>query len=77
MVQLLWVFGCRVVLLVLFSVGGGGESAECSVGAVVIVVVSPVLDNDSGFDEVGEVFNVETLVSEPAVERLNVAVLPR
>ena len=45
-------------------------------GPVVVVVVAPVLEDDAGFGEVGEVLDVEAFVSEAAVERLGPAVLP-
>ena len=45
-------------------------------GPVVVVVVAPVLDNDSGFEQVREVLDVEAFVSEAAVERLDMGVLP-
>lgn len=45
-------------------------------GSVVVVVVSPVFEDDAGFEEVGEVLDVEAFVSEAAVERLDPAVLP-
>ena len=34
---------------------------------VVIVGVSPVIDDDSGFEEDGEFLDVEAFVAEPAV----------
>jgi hypothetical protein len=54
----------------------GGESSQGRVGTVGVVLDSPVLDNDVGLAEVGEVFDVEQLVTDPAVEGLDEGVLP-
>ena len=43
--------------------------------SVGVVFGSPVLEHDSGFEEVGEVFGVEAFVSEASVEGLDVGVL--
>jgi hypothetical protein len=47
------------------------------VGAVVVVLQPPVLDQELGFVEGVEGFHVEQLVSEVAVERFGVGILPR
>ena len=72
---MLWV--CWLVLVCpVVSVGGGGEPAEGLVWPVGVVFGSPVLEHDSGFEEVGEVLGVEAFVSEASVEGLDVGVLP-
>ena len=60
---MLWV----LVLLPVGSVCGGGEPAEGLVGPVVVVLSSPVLEDHLGFEDVGEVLDVEALVSEASV----------
>ena len=68
---------CWLVLVCpVVSVGGGGEPAEGLVWPVGVVLGSPVLEHDLGFEEVGEVFGVEAFVSEASVEGLDVGVLP-
>ena len=68
---------CWLVLVCpVVSVGGGGEPGEGLVWPVVVVFGSPVLEHDSGFEEVGEVLGVEAFVSEASVEGLDVGVLP-
>jgi hypothetical protein len=44
---------------------------------VVVVVVAPFADDYSGFGQAGELLDVEQLVADAAVERLNERVLPR
>ena len=66
-----------VLLVVLFSVGGGGGPVGWSVGSVVIVFGSPVVDDDAGFERVSGVFAVGAFVAGSAIERLGVAVVPR
>ena len=46
------------------------------VGTVLVVVDAPVSDEDLGFEEAVELPEVEQLVAEPAVERLDPGVLP-
>jgi len=46
------------------------------VGPVVVVVVAPVFEDDSGFEEVGEVLDVEAFVAQASVERFDPAVFP-
>ena len=73
---MLWV--CWLVLLgPLDRVGGGGEPVEGLVWLVGVVLGSPVLERDLGFEEVGEVFGVEAFVSQASVEGLDVGVSPR
>ena len=43
---------------------------------MVVVVVAPVFEDDSGFEEVGEVLDVEAFVAQASVERFDPAVLP-
>lgn len=74
---MLWEFGLVLVRLLVRSVGGGGEPAEGSVGPVGVVFVAPVLEDGAGFGDVGEVLNVEALVSEAAVEGLDEGCFPR
>ena len=45
-------------------------------GSDAVVVVTPVGDEHLGFEQRGEAFAVQELVSELAVKRLDVAVLP-
>ena len=45
--------------------------------SLVVVVVSPALDNGRSFSQVVEHLHVETLVAELAVEALPVRILPR
>ena len=56
---------------------GGGESAECAVGSVGVVLDPPGFDNDLGFEERAELLDVQQLVADAAVEALDVGVLPR
>jgi hypothetical protein len=44
---------------------------------VLIVLSPPVLDDDLGFEQRAERLQVEQLVAQPGVERLDVPVLPR
>jgi hypothetical protein len=46
------------------------------VGAVVVVLESPVFEEELGFVECVEAFHVEELAAEVAVERFDVGVLP-
>ncbi len=46
-------------------------------GPVGVVLASPRLDNDLSLEEGGELFEVEQLVADPAVEAFNEGVLPR
>ena len=55
---------------------GGGKVAVRSAGSVHVAVDAVVLDDHSGFEERFEVQQIEQLVAEPAVERLNPCVLP-
>jgi hypothetical protein len=59
-----------------FGVLVGGEPAQCRVGTVGVVLDPPVLDNDLGLAEVGELLDIEQLVSKPAVEGFDEGVLP-
>jgi hypothetical protein len=54
----------------------GGEVGEGLVGAVVVVFVSPVFDEDLGFEEAVEGLEVQEFVAEFAVEGFDVGVLP-
>lgn len=45
-------------------------------GPVGVVLVSPVLDDDSGLGEAGELLDVQQLVAEATVEGLDERVLP-
>jgi hypothetical protein len=45
--------------------------------SVVVAVLAPVLDDDDGFGEAAELFEVEQLVAGAGVEGLHVGVLPR
>jgi hypothetical protein len=53
-----------------------GEVAVGAVGSVVVVVDAPVADDDSGLEEAVELPQVEELVAEFPVERLDPGVLP-
>ena len=53
-----------------------GKVAVRSAGSVHVAVDAVVLDDHSGFEERFEVQQIEQLVAEPAVERLNPCVLP-
>lgn len=50
---------------------GRGEHAECGVWTVVVIVASPVLDDDLGFEHRVELFHGQTFVAQPGVERLD------
>ena len=68
---------CRLVLVCpVGSVGSGGEPGEGLVWSAGVVFGTPVLEHDSGFEEVGEVLGVEAFVSQASVEGLDVGVLP-
>jgi hypothetical protein len=56
--------------------GCGREVAEGLVGSVVVVVVSPVLDQDLRFVEGVEGLQFEQFAAEVAVEGFEVRVLP-
>jgi hypothetical protein len=51
--------------------------AERRVGAVGVVVLAPVFDDDDGFGEAAELLEVEEFVAGAAVEGFDVGVLPR
>ena len=53
-----------------------GESTQGRVGTEGVVLHTPLFDNDLAFGWVGEVLNVQQLVSRPAVEGLDEGVLP-
>lgn len=55
---------------------GRGEQPERGVWPVGVVVDTPVLDEDLGFEQAVEVPAVEEFVAEPAVGRLDPGVLP-
>ena len=59
------------------SVLGGGEPSQAAVGTPGVVFVPPVFDDDPGFGERPELFDVQQLVSGASVERLDPGVLPR
>ena len=64
-----------VLVGVVGSIGQGrrrGEPVEGLVWLVGVVLGSPVLERDLGFEEVGEVFGVEAFVSQASVEGLDV-----
>src|SRR3954453_11974073 len=42
-----------------------------------VVILAPVLDHHDGFGQAAELLDVEQLVTDAAVEGLNVGVLPR
>ena len=50
--------------------------AEGAVRALVVVEVPPLLDDDLGFSDISEPLTVQALVTQFAVEALDVAVLP-
>ncbi len=56
---------------------GWGEVAVGGVRPIRVVVLTPVLDEDLGFEQRIEVPKVQQLVTHPTVERLNPSVLPR
>jgi hypothetical protein len=53
----------------LLCVVGGREPIEGGVGPVGIVLGAPVADEDLGFEEAGELLDVEQLVAHPAAVR--------
>ena len=55
---------------------GRGLVAEGLMRPVVVVFVSPVLDEHLGLEEAVEGLEIEQFVSEVAVERFDVGVLP-
>src|SRR3954452_4168904 len=56
---------------------GGGQHAERRVRPVAVVVVAPVGDHDPSFGQTRELLDVQQLVADTAVERLDERVLPR
>ncbi len=56
--------------------GCWGLVAERHVGSVVVVFEAPVLDEDLGFEEGVEGFQLEELASQVPVEGLDVGILP-
>jgi hypothetical protein len=56
---------------------GGGESAEGRVGSVRVVLDAPGFDEHLGFEQRGELLDVQQLVTDTAVEALDEGVLPR
>ena len=56
---------------------GRGEPAERAVRPVRVVLDPPGFDNDLGFEERAELFDVEQFVAGTAVEALDPRVLPR
>src|SRR3954447_10177051 len=63
-----------------YSPGSGeharGLVAQGRVGSVGVVVLAPVFDDDGGFGEAAELFDVEQFVAQAAVEGLHEWVLP-
>ena len=57
--------------------GAGGAVAEGTVGADLVVLPPPALDEDLGFQKGVEALAIEALVAQLAVERFHIAVLPR
>jgi hypothetical protein len=55
---------------------GGGKPTEGAVGSVGVVLDPPCFDNDLGFEERPELFDVQEFVADAAVEALDVGVLP-
>ncbi len=55
----------------------GRAVTQSTVGPFRVVVFPPSFDDDLGFSERVEDFTVQQLVSEPGVEALYIAVLPR
>jgi hypothetical protein len=49
-----------------------GEAAESGVGSVGVVLDPPGLDHHLGDGQAGEFLEVEELVADPAVERLDI-----
>lgn len=60
----------------LSSVLGGGEHPEGGVGSVVVVLLSPVGDEDLGFEEGVELLDGEELVAHSGGVGLDPGVLP-
>lgn len=56
---------------------GRGESTESAVRSVGVVLDPPGLDNDLGFEERTELFDVQQLVTHATVEALDVGVSHR
>jgi len=52
------------------------EPTKCAVGSLVIVFVSPVLEEHLRFEKTVELLTVEELVTQTSVERFDPAVLP-
>ncbi|CAA9384843.1 MAG: hypothetical protein AVDCRST_MAG93-9397 [uncultured Chloroflexia bacterium] len=46
-------------------------------GSLLVVMLTPVGDEDFGFEQGGEAFAVQELIPELAIERFDVAVFPR
>ena len=55
--------GLLVICLVFSSVSGGALPSRDRWGPVLVVVVSPVFGDDSDFEELGEVFDLEAFVA--------------
>src|SRR5664280_303056 len=55
----------------------GGAPAQGGVGPVAVVLGAPGIDNNLGHGQGGELPDVEQLVADPPVERLDERVLPR
>jgi hypothetical protein len=56
---------------------GWGAATKGGVGSVGVVLDPPGLDHDLGDGQASELLEVEQLVADPSVERLDIGVLPR
>ena len=54
-----------------------GHVVQAAVRPIVVIIHPPAIRNISQFVDAQEQFSVEQFISEPAVERLDIAVLPR
>ena len=59
------------------GVGSRGEPAQAAVWALRVVLDPPVLDQHLRLEQAVELLDGQELVAQPAVERLDVRLLPR
>jgi hypothetical protein len=52
------------------------EPTKCAVGSLVIVFVSPVLEEHLRFEETVELLTVQEFITQTSVERFDPSVLP-